>query len=311
MKIIFFGSDDFAAVSLQNLAVTGYHQILACVTQPDRPRGRGLQILPSPVKVCARDNDLSIWQPENLTGEDIARELAAYECDLFVVIAYGSILPPNILNIPRLFAINAHASLLPKYRGAAPINWAIINGETETGVTMIRLNSKLDSGDIIAQESIAIEPEDTAGTLRKKLAELSAGCLLQTLDLIETGQAAFVPQDSSAATYAPKLDKDTAHIDWSEPAARINNRIRGLLPKPGAHTFLSGKMVKILSAEATPVAPEAVQPGQILDISAAGILVATGQGTLLIVEVRPESSRDMTASAFAAGHKIMLGQKFG
>ncbi len=310
MNIIFFGSDDFAAANLQGI-VDGTHKVLACVTQPDRPRGRGLQLTPSPVKVCARDNDLAIWQPAGLTEGDIAGELAAYNADLFVVIAYGLLLPPAILDIPHLFCLNAHASLLPKYRGAAPIHWAIINGEAETGVTMIRMTPKLDAGDIISQESIPVEPEDTTATLRSKLAQLSADCLLATLDQIEAGQARFIPQDSSAATYAPKLDKETSRIDWSDPAARINNLIRGLLPKPAAHTFLDGKMIKILRAESTPVSPEAAQPGQILDISPAGILVGTGKGTLLLVEVRPESSRDMTASAFAAGHRIMPGRKFG
>jgi len=310
MNIIFFGSDDFAAFNLEQL-VNGPHQIKACVTQPDRPKGRGMHVLPSPVKECAREYDLPICQPANLKDDNIMQELAAYQSDLFIVIAYGLILPPAILDIPNLFCLNVHASLLPRYRGAAPINWAIINGETETGITMIRMTPHLDSGDIIAQEAITIDPEDTGATLKEKLAELSAECLIETLDRIEAGQVSFIPQDSSAATYAPKLDKQTAQIDWTDSASRIHNLIRGLLPKPAAHTFLNGTMIKLFSAEATPVSPQAAQPGQILDISPAGILVATGEGTLLIVEVRPESSRNMTASAFASGHQIMLGQKFG
>jgi len=311
MNIVFFGSDDFAAANLEEL-ITQRQQILACVTPPDKARGRGLKVLPCAVKACALKHRIPVHQPDDLKEKSVERTLAAYGADLFVVIAYGKYLPANILAIPKLFAVNAHASLLPKYRGAAPINWAIINGDKATGVSIIRVNEKMDAGDIIARVRVQIEGDDTAETLRKKLVPASAACLLEAIANIEKETVSFVPQNPKDVSYAPKLTKTTGCIVWKKTAPEIHRLIRGLVPWPGAHTRFQNKTLKIVdSAVVGSRGGAGHRPGAVLDISESGILVATGKDSLLLQTVHPESSRVMPAAAFAAGHKIKPGCVLG
>jgi len=309
MKIVFFGSDDFAVVHLKKI-ISSSHSILAVVTQPDRAKGRGMKVGISPVKELAGKKALPVLQPMDLADKNFIGQLKKYECDLFVVIAYGKFLPKDVLAIPRLGAINGHGSLLPQYRGAAPINWAIINGEKQTGVSIIQMNEKMDAGDIIAQSTIDIDQEDTSIALRAKMAELGSQLLMETLKAIEENKCSLTPQKEAEVSFAPKLRKEMGTIDWTKSAVEIHNLVRGLLPWPSATTYFNGKMLKVIETAVAENSSGASQPGEICDISSKGIVVATGQGTLLIKKVHPESSKAMDAASFAAGHKIAAGYKF-
>jgi len=310
MKIIFFGSDDFAAVNLRRLLKTGT-EVLAVIAPPDKPQGRGMNVAPCLVKECALGHDVPILQPASLQDDQVRSELADFDADLFIVIAYGRLLPQKILDFPRLFCLNAHASLLPKYRGAAPINWALINGEQQTGVTLIKMNAALDAGDIIAQSALSIMPEDTAVTLREKLADLSSECLTQTLKRVDEDKVTFTAQNQNEVTWAPKLTKQAGLIDWKQPAARIHGMVRGLLPWPTAHTLYDQKILKLLKTEVVESPAVSGSPGMVCEITAAGILVATGRHALLIKRLHPESGRPMDAGSFISGHKLTPGYRFG
>jgi methionyl-tRNA formyltransferase len=312
MKIIFFGSDDLAAFCLERLFEKN-HDVLACVTQPDRAKGRGLKLAASPVKLCGLRNKVPVLQPERLQGQDILQQLKNVGSDFFVVVAYGKILPKSLLEIPQNCAVNVHASLLPKYRGAAPINWAIINGEKETGVSIIRMNEHMDAGDIILQKAITIDADDTSMTLRQKLTKMGADCLCQALGLFQEKSVRFQPQDKEKITFAPKLTKATGQIDWSKSAFEIHDQVRGLLPWPAAFTHYQGKQLKILD---TAVVGEGAgssspaQPGEIVQLSHQDIQVMTGRGVLSIRMVHLESSRAMDARSFIAGHSLKAGERF-
>jgi len=310
MKIIFFGSDDFALINLEEIARTS-HDIVACVTQPDRSKGRGLKLAASPIKTWALENHVAVLQPQDLNEPKIIQSLNGFEADIFVVIAYGQFLPLQVLRIPKIASINSHASLLPKYRGAAPINWAIINGEKETGVTIIKMNEQMDAGDIIAQAPMKIDGEDTAMTLRAKLAMVSADILLKTMDDLELGRARFTPQDEKQVTLAPKMKKSMGLIDWNKDALTISNLIRGLVPWPSAYTKYNGKLVKVLEASLVPGPIGDAKPGVVMDMSREGILVAAKKDRLLLTKVHPESSKAMSAASFAAGYKIEAGFRMG
>lgn len=308
MKIVFFGSDDFALTNLEAL-LASKHEIVACVTQPDKPKGRGLKVSESPLKDCALKHKIPVLQPTDLKDPAIVKQLKTYNSDLFVVIAYGKILPVEILQIPRTFSINVHGSLLPKYRGAAPINWAIINGEKETGVSIIKMNPQMDAGDILTQAKIPIEEKDDAGTLRAKLADLSAKKLIESILAIAKNSYVLSPQDHSKATLAPKLTKELGLIDWAQPAVKIHNLIRGLLPKPAAYTRYEGKTLKILETEVVSNFSKQ-SDGMLMTISKVGFIVATGDGAILVKRIHLESSRAMEAAEFATGYKLPLGFQF-
>ncbi len=309
MKIIFFGSDDFAVTNLEAL-IQSEHEVVACVTQPDRAKGRGLKIEPSVIKQCAQKQGITVFQPENLKDDRFIRQLKNYNCDLFVVIAYGKILPPELLQIPYVCAMNVHASLLPKYRGAAPINWVIINGEKETGVSIIKMNAQMDAGDIFAQAKIKIEEQDTAITLKAKLAQISAKLLISTINSLEKNAYTLTVQDNHAMTYAPKLTKEMGLIDWSKKAIEIHNLVRGLLPWPTAYTFFKRKLLKILETQVTPLDLKSYQPGEVIQIVKSGFIVVTGDQALLIKKVHLEASRLMEANHFVLGHSIKRGFSF-
>lgn len=285
------------------------HQISCVVTQPDRKRGRGQKVSPPPVKVFASRRRLPIYQSENIRDVEFLKKLKALDPHLLVVVAYGRILRPDILNIPRIYTINLHPSLLPKYRGPAPINWAIIRGEKETGVTIFRVDEHMDSGDILAQQKVGIEVEDTAVTLADKLAMIGADLLMETLDLIEGDKAILTPQTEAEATFAPLLKKEDGHIDWARSSREIHNFVRGMNPWPSAFTHLGGKVLKVWRTRLVTGRARGA-PGEVIGIKEdEGILVATGKGQILITELQLEGKKRMQAGQFLLGHKVQIGER--
>ncbi|MDD5435968.1 MAG: methionyl-tRNA formyltransferase [Candidatus Omnitrophica bacterium] len=310
MNIVYFGTSEFALEPLRAL-LKSQHKVLAVVAQPDRPSGRSLKLAPPPVKVLALSKDIPVHQPEDASGIDSVNYLKGLRADLFVVISFGQILRKDLLAAPKLYAINLHGSLLPKYRGAAPTNWAIINGEKISGVTVIKMNEKMDEGDIMLKRDAGITPEETNITLNIKLSELGAQTILEALDLIEKNKAVFEKQDGSKATYAPKLRKEDGLIDWDEPGAVIHNKVRGFVPWPGAYTYYDGKILKILRTEVVDIARDDLETGEVADIiKDKGIVVRTGSGCLAIRRLQLEGKKEMDADAFVRGHKIAMGYKF-
>jgi methionyl-tRNA formyltransferase len=313
MKIVFFGSSGFAVPILEELARN--ENVALVVTQPDREKSRALKVAPTAVKSKAEELGIKIFQAGNVnTGEAIAF-LKKFNADLFIVVSFGQILSKEILELPRLYCLNIHASLLPKYRGAAPINWAIANGEKETGITIIRMNEKMDEGDIMLKEVVPISDKDNAIILSEKLSKKGASLLLDGISLIKDNAVEFSVQDNREATYAPKLKKEDGLIAWKKSAEEIVNRIRAFVPWPGCYTHLDKKMLKIWKTmpvtESDTVCRRArrhtvsdrSKPGAILEANKTGILVKTGKGSLLIEELQLEGSRRMTAEEFLAGHK--------
>jgi methionyl-tRNA formyltransferase len=312
MKIVFLGSDNFALPALKALLAKGY-QISCVITQPDRAKGRGLQLEGTSVKALASDAGLKIYQPQKINAKDAVSFLKDLNPDLLIVIAYGQILSQEVLAIPKIFALNLHASLLPKYRGAAPINWALIKGERATGVTVMKMTEEMDAGPIILQKEIDIADDDTAITLGEKLSDLGAKALLESLQQIEAKTYRLLPQDKKQASFAPKLKKADGCIDWAKPAGDILNLIRGCIDWPGAFAYYHGKLLKIYKVGVCPFARLPVTPlaGEIISISKEGIVVATEKSNLIIEELQIEGKRKMTAGEFIAGHKISVGERFG
>ncbi len=306
MKIIFFGSDDFAAIHLTALFQSA-HQVVACVTQPDRAMGRGLKIIESPIKQLAALHQCPCLQPATLKEDDIVQSLKEYHADVFVVVAYGRLLTQTILDIPKLGCINVHGSLLPKYRGAAPINWAIINGEKITGVTIQQMVLALDAGPIIAQHILDISSTTTAQELRQRMAGAGAALLIPTLDAMARGAHTITAQDETQMSYASKLTKEMGHIKWGQSALLIERLVRGLKPWPGTYTFSQGKMLKIHDAQ---MVTANGNPGQIIAVDKSGVTVACGEGGLLVTQVQPEAGKVMSAYDFAQGHHLKIGDGF-
>jgi len=309
MNIIFFGSDDFAAVHLEAL-FGSEHKVCACVTQPDKARGRGMEVSASPVKETALRKGVPVFQPSDLKEQNFLKGLRVLEPDLFVVIAYGRLLPAEVLAIPRTFAVNVHSSLLPQYRGAAPINWAVINGERETGISIMRVTAKMDAGDIVTQKRLKILKADTAASVRARMMETGPELLLKTIDSLEKGTYTFTVQDDQKATPAPKLTKELGHIQWGKPARAVNNLARGLLPWPTAYTYYQGKLLKILETEVVPGNFLAYSPGEVATVDKKGFTVATADQGLLVKAVHLEASRPMSAYQFMMGHRLGVGFRF-
>jgi methionyl-tRNA formyltransferase len=291
---------------LQALVKAG-HEIAGVVTRVDKPAGRGRAMAEPAVKVIARDLGLTVFQPKRVREPEFVETLRKIGPDAIVVAAYGQILPKEILTLPKYGCVNIHASLLPLYRGAAPINWAIIRGEPETGITIMQMDEGMDTGAILVQEGIPIGPKDTAGTLAEKLSVLGAKMIASALPHIETGKLKPVQQDHSKATLAPLLKKEEGLIDWKLTAAEIHNRVRGLSPWPGAYTFLGGKLVKLIETE---VAAGSGEPGVIYQSTKAALDVGTGGGLLRILRIQPEGKKIMTAAEFLRGHRGVSGKKF-
>ncbi|MCL2852246.1 MAG: methionyl-tRNA formyltransferase [Defluviitaleaceae bacterium] len=311
MKIVFMGTPDFAVPSLD--AAAAGHEVTAVVTQPDRPAGRGGKTVISPVKARALQLGIPCLQPERVKSAEAMEMLESFSADVFVVAAYGQILSQKILDMPRLGCVNVHASLLPKYRGAAPIQWSIINGETVTGITIMQMDAGIDTGDMLLAKPVAIEPSDDAGSLHDKLAELGAHALTEALTLMASGRAVREPQDDSIATYAPMLTKETGRIDWNENPERVAGLVRGLSPRPCAWTQLDGEMFKIYSATVcSGESGTAGTPGEILAAdSVNGIKVAGGGGGLLIHELQRQNGKRLQAGEFLRGNSLRLGAIFG
>ena len=309
-RIIFMGTAELSCASLRALLASPDFQVIAAVTQPDKPKGRDLKLQPSPVKQLALDRGLQVLQPERARDEEFIQQLRALQPDLIAVTAYGQILPRSILDLPRFGCINVHTSLLPKYRGAAPIQWAILNDEAETGVTIMKMDAGLDTGDILADEKAPIAAEDTSETLHHSLAEIGAQLLVRTIPDYVAGKIQPRPQPSEGATYAPKIKKEDGRLDWNQSARALWNRVRGLTPWPVAFSFLSGQtersLLKIWQAEVVPASGPA---GEILQADKADILVGCGRDALRILILQREGGRRLSAQEFLAGHNLRPGQK--
>jgi methionyl-tRNA formyltransferase len=306
MKIAFWGTPVFAVPILKKL-INSKHEILFVVTQPDKPVGRKQTLTPPPIKLIALENNIKFFQPEKVASPEFISEYKKYEIDLNLIVAFGQILPDEIIYHPKHHSINIHASLLPKYRGASPINWAIINGDSETGITYQFIEKKLDAGDIIYQEKIKIESSDNSITLSEKLSQLSSETVLKVLDMIETKNYTRIKQDETKATYVKILKKEDGKLNFKEPAINIFNKIRGLLPWPVAYCTFDGKFLKIFKAEV--INSNTGEPGEIIDIiKGKGFVVKAGNDALLICEVQPESGKKMDAFSFAIGQKNFKGK---
>jgi methionyl-tRNA formyltransferase len=313
LRIVFMGTAELACASLKALLVSPDFEMAGVVTQPDRPKGRDLKLQPSPVKTVAAGAGLPIWQPADARHPDFIAQLAGARPELLVVAAYGQILPQAMLDLPRFGGVNVHASLLPKYRGAAPIQWALFNGEAETGVTIMKIAASLDAGDILSQRAISILPEDNAATLHDRLAVLGAELLVPTILEYTAGRITPQPQIESAASFARKITKEDGRLDWTQPARKLWNQVRAFTPWPGAFTALAEnatrRLLKIIRAgiEDDRHGP----PGEILQADKTGLVVACGQGALRVVELQLEGGRKMTAAELLAGHSLKPGGKIG
>jgi len=305
LRIIFMGTPDFAVASLQAL-LAGPDEVVAVVSQPDRPKGRGKKLSPTPVKTLAAAHGIPVLQPLKIRTEDFRDELLAFRPDLVVVAAYGRILPPSLLHLAPYGAINVHGSLLPRHRGAAPVQWAIIDGDREVGVTIIQMDEGMDTGDILLADAMEADPDETAGSLFVKLAELGGRTLRRAIARLKAGDLPPTPQDHSRATAAPMLKKEDGIINWSLPAERLHCLIRGLDPWPAAACRIGGQRCNLFSPEVLHKDSEAA-PGTVVAATKEGLLVATGHNLLLIREIQPEGRKRMAVSAFLCGHPLAAG----
>ncbi len=310
MRIAFMGTPDFAVSSLERLLAEGY-EIVAVVSQPDRPKGRKKLLAPTPVKEAALQRGIPVLQPQRMRSPEAVAELAAYKPDLIVTAAYGQILSKAVLELPRLGCINVHGSLLPKYRGGAPIQRAIMNGETVTGVTIMYMAEGLDTGDMISRVEVPIAESDTSGTLFEKLSLAGAELLIRTVPSIIDGTAQAVKQLDEEATYAPNLTRDDERIDWERSAAELYNQVRGLVPMAGAFTYYNGELFKIWACRAEAGAASEALPGTILEAGPSGMSVQTGQGVLRLLEVQPAGKKAMPAAEWLKGTRAAAGNMFG
>ena len=309
LKIILMGSGALACPLLEGILAAGRDDVLAVATQPDRAGGRGLQDLACALKPLARQHGLPVFDPPDASEEGFVAQLAALKPDVILVASYGQFLKRNLLAVPRLGTINVHPSLLPKYRGASPIQWALANGDIETGASVLFVTPKMDAGDLLAQERFPIAPEDAFGTLEPKLAALGTELLTRVLDEFRAGRTRGVPQDESQVTFARKLAKEDGLVDWSRPAETIRNRLRGFAPWPGAYTFLpGGGLLKIHEARPEGAASGAA-PGTILEAAGEGPLVATGAGALRLTRVQPAGKKAMPGAAFLRGRRLQAGER--
>jgi methionyl-tRNA formyltransferase len=302
MRVVFMGTPDIAATCLKQILDDGF-DVVAVYTQPDRPKGRGMKMVFSPVKELALQHNISVYQPENFRADETVEQLRALQPDVVAVVAYGRILPQRVLDIPTFGCINIHASLLPAYRGSAPYQWAVLNGEKETGVTAMYLCREMDAGDIIDAVKTPIGANETAGELLDRLAVLGAQLLSDTLQAVENGTATATPQDESQVTFAPMLDKGMCPIDWSKTAQQVHDHVRGLHPWPIATTTLGGTFFKIHS---TVMVDRSGKPGQILELTKTGLVVACGEGAVEIRILQAEGGKRMAAPDYFRGHPLEI-----
>jgi methionyl-tRNA formyltransferase len=308
VRTIFFGTPDIALPALQALAETT--DLVGVVCQPDRPKGRGLEVAEPPVKVAARALGVEVHQPVKVKTGTVDEWIRDRNADVAVVLAYGRILPAKVLEAPRRGCMNLHASLLPRYRGAAPIQWAIMRGETTTGISLMQMDEGLDTGPVYAHRELPILPDDDAGTLSAKLADLAAEVVRVDLPKAVRGELALVPQDHASATFAPPLTREHGRIDWTAPARTIVDQIRGLSPRPGAFTTVAGRALKVLVARVGPVL-DAGPPGQVVRADQGGLWIATGERALEVVRAQAEGKKAMSAADLVNGRALRLGDMTG
>lgn len=308
MRTVFFGSPEFAVPCLD--AAHEISEVAVVVTQPDKPAGRGLAMRPPPVKARALELGLEVWQPTKVRTNAFASSLRALDADVGVVVAYGRILPRSVLDAPRLGCVNIHASLLPRWRGAAPIQWAIVHGDAKTGVTLMQMDEGMDTGPMLASASTRIEPDEDAARLSHRLSELGARLLRAELPRYVGGDLAARAQDDAAATMAPLLRKEHGRIDWNRPARAVHDQIRGMSPWPGAYTQLGERRIKIHRAKPSTLDPQGAIPGQVTALDPEGILVACAEGTLEIQELQESGRKRVSAQAFISGRGVAVGNRF-
>lgn len=309
MKIVFMGTPDFSAGALDALVEAG-HEIIAVVTQPDKPKGRSGQMQFPPVKECALRHGLTVLQPVKIKTPEWVDKLRELKADVFVVAAFGQILSKEILDMPKYGCVNIHASLLPKYRGAAPINWAIINGEKETGVTIMQMNEGVDTGDMLSHVVVPIAPKETAESLFDKLAKAGAKLIVETLPKLEAGEIIPVPQDESQSSHVKMMNKSLGKIDWNQDAVVIERLVRGLNSWPSAYTYYQGKSVKLWDCDVVEAAAKAV-PGTIIAVAKDSFDVATGNGALRVLELQLEGKKRMDTKSFLLGNQWKTGMQLG
>ena len=314
MRIIFMGTPDFAVPVLQSL-INSRHEVVAVVTQPDRPKGRGKNMQFSPVKECALAHNIPVMQPVNVSVPEVIDELRAYEPELIVVVAFGQFVTKKIREMPKYGCINVHASLLPKYRGAGPIQWAVINGEKESGVTTMYMCREIDKGDMLLKDTVTLDPKETGDSLHDKLSMMGGPLLLKTIDQLEDGSAVRIPQCEEESTYAPKLEKTMGNIDWTMDADRIERLVRGLNSWPGTFTKIHGKTVKIwdcdvVCKETLTESQAAATPGTVIVSEKDQLIVKAGNGALSLRMLQPEGKKNMTVDAYLRGYPIAQGELF-
>lgn len=310
MKIIFMGTPDFAVGTLEALIEAG-HEVVLAVTQPDKPKGRGKEMQYTPVKECALKHDIPVFQPRRVREEECIEELRKYNADIMVVVAFGQILPKEILEMCTYGCVNVHASLLPKYRGSAPIQWAIIDGEEVTGVTTMQMDEGLDTGDMLLKTEVTIEPKETGGSLFDKLADAGAKLCVETLEALQNKTVTPIPQGETTTAYAKMLDKQLGNIDWNKTAVQIERLIRGLTPWPSAYTNWNDKVMKIWDAEVSAIDTETedAKPGTIVKVEKDAFYVQTGEGLLKVCELQIPGKKRMDAGAFLRGYQVKVGEK--
>ena len=309
MKIVFMGTPDFAVGALEALIEAG-HEVVAVVTQPDKPKGRGKEMQMTPVKACAVEHNIEVFQPVKIKTPEAVEVLKGYGADLFVVAAFGQILSKEILDMPKYGCVNIHASLLPKYRGAAPIQWAILDGEKETGVTIMQMNEGLDTGDMLTKVIVPIEDTDTGESLFDKLAEAGAKLLVETIPQMEAGTLQPEAQDDAKSTYAKMIKKEMGHIDWKKEAIVLERLVRGMNSWPSAYTYLNGKTLKVWEASVEESASKAAV-GEVVEVTKDSIKVQTGKDLLVLKQIQLEGKKRMDVAAFLLGYKVEAGAILG
>lgn len=310
MKIVFMGTPDYAATALEAILQAGY-EVTGVVCQPDKPKGRSGALSACPVKECALKYNLPVFQPERIKRPEAVEELRKFPADVFVVAAFGQILSEEILTMPKYGCINIHASLLPKYRGAAPIQWCIVDGEKETGVTIMQMDAGIDTGDILFTKKVAITEEETGGSLFDKLSQAGAELIVEALPKIEAGEVSPVKQDEAQSNYARMLKKEDGQINWNRPAEEIGRLVRGMDPWPSAFTYYRGKQFKIWKAQAVDGGTEGLLPGTIAQIEKQGIWIACGSGMLQVTEAQMEGKKRMSAADLMNGRTLEMNERLG